>query len=71
MKSIFPGHYELAPNELRELWKEAVFVFDTNVLLNLYRYPQVGYPLRSRSHYILGSPWIPRVCRLLPPTKWL
>jgi len=40
MKSLFPGFY--APNEqqLQELWSEGTFVFDANVLLSLYRYPQ-------------------------------
>lgn len=38
MQELFRGYYNLTEEELKELWKNAVFVFDTNVLLNLYRY---------------------------------
>lgn len=38
MKDFFKGYYRLNEYEFRILWKKATFVFDTNVLLNLYRY---------------------------------
>lgn len=38
MQELFKGCYSLTEADLNELWKNAVFVFDTNVLLNLYRY---------------------------------
>jgi len=38
MKNSFPGFYPPTDAELNELWAEAIFVFDANVLLNLYRY---------------------------------
>lgn len=38
MQELFKGYYSLTEEDLNELWKNAVFVFDTNVLLNLYRY---------------------------------
>lgn len=38
MKNIFPEFYDLEENEIEDLWKECYFVFDANVLLNLYRY---------------------------------
>jgi len=38
MKDIFPEYYNLDKSELEKLWKECLFVFDANVLLNLYRY---------------------------------
>ena len=38
MKEIFNGYYKLSENEIKTLWDNALFVFDTNVLLNLYRY---------------------------------
>lgn len=38
MKSLFKGYYQLTPEQFKELWEEGTFVFDTNVLLNLYRY---------------------------------
>jgi len=38
MKDIFAGYYKLTDEEFKTLWDKAIFVFDTNVLLNLYRY---------------------------------
>jgi hypothetical protein len=38
MKDNFPGFYRLTKPELDRLWAEGWFVFDTNILLNLYRY---------------------------------
>ncbi|WP_156374643.1 PIN-like domain-containing protein [Pseudorhodoferax sp. Leaf274] len=40
MKSLFPGYYPLSDEQYKLLWKEAIIVPDTNVLLNLYRYPE-------------------------------
>ncbi|WP_238370441.1 PIN-like domain-containing protein [Heliomarina baculiformis] len=39
MKGMFPEFDRKSDHEFNRLWKNAVFVFDTNVLLNLYRYP--------------------------------
>jgi sugar-specific transcriptional regulator TrmB len=38
MKNKFFEYYPLKEEQFDQLWKEALFVFDTNVLLNLYRY---------------------------------
>lgn len=38
MKSLFSGYYSLTEEEFKKLWGECTFVFDTNTLLNLYRY---------------------------------
>lgn len=38
MKSLFKGYYQPTSEQFKELWEEGTFVFDTNVLLNLYRY---------------------------------
>lgn len=40
MKHLFPGYYRPTDDEFAALWKEATFVFDTNVLLNLYRFQE-------------------------------
>jgi predicted nucleic acid-binding protein len=40
MKTLFPGFYDLDELSLATLWKEACFVFDTNVLLTLYHYSE-------------------------------
>lgn len=38
MKNILREYIELSDQEKTRLWTEGIFVFDTNVLLNLYRY---------------------------------
>lgn len=40
MKKTFPRLFKLSDRKIEELWQNAVFVFDANVLLNLYRYPE-------------------------------
>jgi len=40
MREIFPGYYPLSDSDKKEIWDNATFVFDTNGLLNLYRYTQ-------------------------------
>lgn len=38
IKEMFKGFYQLTEEDFNELWEHGTFVFDTNVLLNLYRY---------------------------------
>lgn len=38
MRDLFPGYYQPSEEEFSELWNNCVFILDTNVLLNLYRY---------------------------------
>ncbi|MCX5981321.1 MAG: PIN domain-containing protein [Nostocales cyanobacterium LacPavin_0920_SED1_MAG_38_18] len=38
MRDLFPGYYQPTEQEFDELWNECIFSFDTNVLLNIYRY---------------------------------
>lgn len=38
MKEQFKGYHNLSSSEFEELWDNAIFIFDTNSLLNLYRY---------------------------------
>ena len=38
MKGLFPQFDTGAEIDYGAVWKQALFVFDTNVLLNLYRY---------------------------------
>lgn len=40
MKSIFPEFYRLPEEDFKKVWDDCIFVFDANVLLNLYRYSQ-------------------------------
>lgn len=38
MRSMFPEYFASSEEEIEQLWKTGFFVFDSNVLLNLYRY---------------------------------
>lgn len=40
MKNTFWEYHSVDDNLLIQMWNEATFVFDTNVLLNLYRYSE-------------------------------
>ncbi|AEI39774.1 PIN-like domain-containing protein [Paenibacillus mucilaginosus] len=60
MKSIFPGFYRPSEEEFKQLWRDCIFVFDTNSLLNLFRYPKESRELLMT---VLGKVsnrvWIP------------
>lgn len=62
MRDLFPGFYEqqMTEDDLKKLWQEAIFIFDTNMLLNVYRYSQEA---RERYFEILTrlkeQIWIP------------
>lgn len=38
MKTIFQGYYKKTEEEIKAIWDNGLIIFDTNVLLNLYRY---------------------------------
>ena len=38
MRSKFPGYYKPTEKEFEKLWQKGLFVLDTNVLLDLFRY---------------------------------
>lgn len=38
MKDLFPGYYRPSEEDFAELWRNCIFAFDANVLLDLYRY---------------------------------
>lgn len=62
MKNTFKGFHNVNQDKLEELWKDeqTLFVFDANVLLNLY-----GYAIQTRNDFfnilesIKDSLWIP------------
>lgn len=43
MKNEFKQYYEYSDLEFRQLWDNCLFIFDSNVLLNLYRYSDVTF----------------------------
>lgn len=60
MKNKFKGYYQLSPSDFDELWKNATFIFDTNVLLNLYRYQEsTRESLLSIIEKLNDRVWIP------------
>ena len=38
MRKVFNEYIKKNPKEIEELWNNAIISFDTNVLLDLYRY---------------------------------
>ncbi|HML55993.1 MAG TPA: PIN-like domain-containing protein [Solidesulfovibrio magneticus] len=60
MKKMFPGYYLPSEEDFESLWKEGLFVFDTNVLLNMYSYPDsVRDVFESVLRKIQDRIWIP------------
>jgi len=63
MRSKFPGYFKLKEDNVNELWKDAIFTFDANILLNLYRYSD-----ETRDEYfkilqkIKARIWLPHQC---------
>lgn len=47
MRDLFPGFYKRNEEELSQIWQEGIFVFDTNMLLNVYRYTK-----KTRGRYL-------------------
>ena len=52
MSKLFSGYYRPDEDEFRILWESGVFILDTNVLLDLYRYPK---ELREELVGVLGK----------------
>jgi len=60
MRKGFEHYYRLSKHELTTLWQNCVFVFDTNVLLDLYRYsPETKQELFSILEKLKERIWIP------------
>lgn len=63
MRTQFKGHFQEPQETIDQLWNEATFVFDANVLLNLYRYSD-----EARAEFldllvsIQGRSWLPEQC---------
>lgn len=60
MKNLFPGHYRPSEEQFKSLWTNGLFVFDTNVLLNLYSYPESARDIFfSVLNRVTERSWIP------------
>lgn len=60
LKEAFFGHIPYPESEIKKAWKEYLFVFDTNVLLNFYRYSEsTQASWKSVFETIASRLWIP------------
>lgn len=40
MKELFRGYFPFSDEENSDMWENCIFVFDTNVLLSMYKYKE-------------------------------
>src|SRR5687768_12467746 len=60
MRGEFREHHSRSASEGAHLWKVATFVFDTNVLLNIYRYAdETREDLLRVIRHLEGRVWVP------------
>ena len=60
MKNTVEEFIELSQDEKKELWNNAIFIFDTNILLNLYRYSsETSKTLISYIKQLEERVWLP------------
>ncbi|MDY6885629.1 MAG: PIN-like domain-containing protein, partial [Pseudomonadota bacterium] len=59
MKDLFPGHFKEGHESLKDIWQTSLFVFDANILLNLYRYSD-----KTRNEFL-------RVLKTIQASAWL
>jgi len=60
MLSLFSEYYRPTDKEFSHLWQDATVVFDTNVLLHLYRYtPRTRIDLLSAMDALQQRIWMP------------
>jgi len=60
MREQFVGYYPLSEKQFEELWRNCIFVLDTNVLLHLYSYsPQTYAEFINLLSQISNRLWIP------------
>jgi len=60
MRNKFPGYYNPSESDFKKLWSEGIFIFDTNVLLDLYRYSEETVEnLISTMEGLKDRIWIP------------
>jgi hypothetical protein len=60
MKGLFPQYAVWSNRKYEDIWKEALFVFDANVLLNLYRYQaSTRDELLKVLEHLSGRIWVP------------
>ncbi|MBN3890580.1 MAG: DUF4935 domain-containing protein [Nostoc sp. JL31] len=60
MRDLFRGYYRPTNKEFEALWRDCIFCFDTNILLNVYRYtPKTRERLFTILSDLKDRIWIP------------
>ena len=60
MKNLFPHFSDPEEKDYEAIWSDAIFIFDTNVLLNLYRYEYTSRnDLLGTLRKLAGRIWLP------------
>lgn len=60
MKNTFVYHSREEQNKIKEIWEKGIFIFDANVLLNLYRYEKnTAEDMFGVLEDLQGRIWIP------------
>jgi hypothetical protein len=60
MRDLFPGHYRPNDSEFQDMWLNGLFVFDANVLLDIYRYSdETADSLLKTFEKLENRIWIP------------
>ncbi|QGQ72300.1 PIN-like domain-containing protein [Halomonas sp. PA16-9] len=60
MKDLFPEYFK-DKKEVEKIWKDCIFVFDANVIIDLYRYSDpTKESLLKSLRYFKDRVWIPR-----------
>ena len=58
MKDVFPEYFK-DKEEIEQIWKNCLFVFDANVIIDLYRYSEeTKKSLLSSLKQFKGRAWI-------------
>ncbi len=60
MRNLFPGFYDPTDEDTSKLWQDGIFVFDTNMLLHMYRYsPEARDRFFETLSLLKDRIWIP------------
>ncbi len=60
MKNLFPGYYNPSKKEFDTMWQNGLFIFDANVLLDIYRYSdETSAALLNIFETLSDKVWIP------------
>lgn len=65
MRELFGGYYRRSEEEIASMWRDGVYVFDANVLLNIYRYsPPTREVFLTTLEKLKEQAWVPHQAAL-------